>query len=224
MAITYNTKWLRPFKSKAYLLSSKKSCSFSIFNLKKEIPATKNEFRTGNAFLHLNCAKRKVFEPDYLDSAGLVPPAYPAINIQLKGYNFEVLESFQSFVHNMAENIGIDVYEAWATPASTWNAYTYAEESTVVQDTYKLDLYERNIQIVNVQTTDLPVLIDIVRKTLPEGVRLSIHEHNNEHSEARYIPDPFIDGLRTELHELHSKKQSEIDKAIADKAAKGKLK
>ena len=110
---------------------------------------------------------------------------------------------------------------------------------------------------MNVQTTDLPVLIDIVRKTLPEGVRLSIHEHNNEHSEARYgilcfkynlkckfskklekrksdlckyefysryIPDPFIDGLRTELHELHSKKQSEIDKAIAEKAAKGKLK
>ena len=67
----------------------------------------------------------------------------------MKGYNFEVLESFQSFVHNMAENIGIDVSEAWATPASTWNAYTYAEESTVVKDTYTLDLYERNIQIGN---------------------------------------------------------------------------
>ena len=68
-------------------------------------------------------------------------------SLQLKGYNFEILESFQSFVHNMAENIGIDVQDAWATPASTWNAFTYAEESTVVQDTYKLDLYERNIHI-----------------------------------------------------------------------------
>ena len=47
----------------------------------------------------------------------------------------------------MAENIGIDVAEAWATPATTWQAFTYAEESTVVQDTYQLDLYERNIQI-----------------------------------------------------------------------------
>ena len=45
------------------------------------------------------------------------------------------------------ENIGIDVAEAWATPATTWQAFTYAEESTVVQDTYQLDLYERNIQI-----------------------------------------------------------------------------
>ena len=67
--------------------------------------------------------------------------------MQIKGYNFEILESFQSFIHNMAENIGIDVAEAWATPATTWQAFTYAEESTVVQDTYQLDLYERNIQI-----------------------------------------------------------------------------
>ena len=120
----------------------------------------------------------------------------------------------------MAENIGIDVAEAWATPATTWQAFTYAEESTVVQDTYQLDLYERNIQIgiiysnvqlhlvkiikapfwhlsiflnwtqhfliaVNVQTVDLPILIDIIRKTLPEGVQLSIHENKDENQEAR---------------------------------------
>ena len=36
-----------------------------------------------NSFLHLNTPKYKVFEPDYLDSAGLVPPTYPPINIQV---------------------------------------------------------------------------------------------------------------------------------------------
>ena len=43
-----------------------------------------------------------------------------------------------------------------------------------------------DLLVVNTQTTDLPVLIDIIRKTLPEGVQLSIHEHDNSHSEARY--------------------------------------
>ena len=38
----------------------------------------------------------------------------------------------------------------------------------------------------------------------------------------RFISDPFIDGLRTELHELESKKQEAIDKAIEEKTAKGK--
>ena len=41
--------------------------------------------------------------------------------------------------------------------------------------------------LVDVQTTDLPVLIDIIRKTLPEGVELSVHEHKEEHREARYV-------------------------------------
>ena len=112
--------------------------------------------------------------------------------------------------------MGLDVSDAWATPATSWNAYTYDAESTIVKETYKLHLYERNIQIgmklfwltyrerrqrsywwficfiythtcflVNVQTTELPVLIDIVRKTLPEGVTLSIHEHTAKHKEAR---------------------------------------
>ena len=39
---------------------------------------------------------------------------------------------------------------------------------------------------VNVQTIDLPILIDIIRKTLPEGVQLSIHENKDENQEARY--------------------------------------
>ena len=65
----------------------------------------------------------------------------------MKGYDFEILESFQSYIHNLAENMGLDVSDAWATPATSWNAYTYDAESTIVKETYKLHLYERNIQI-----------------------------------------------------------------------------
>ena len=43
--------------------------------------------------------------------------------------------------------MGLDVSDAWATPATSWNAYTYDAESTIVKETYKLHLYERNIQI-----------------------------------------------------------------------------
>ena len=40
----------------------------------------------------------------------------------------------------------------------------------------------------------------------------------------RYIPDPFIDTLKSEIKELTTKKQERIDEALAEKAAKGKLK
>merc|ERR1711862_379809 len=45
--------------------------------------------------------KHKFFEPDYLDLTSHLPDVYPLVNIQLKGYNFDILESYQSFVHNL---------------------------------------------------------------------------------------------------------------------------
>ena len=40
----------------------------------------------------------------------------------------------------------------------------------------------------------------------------------------RFIPDPFIEALQTELNEIESKKQENIAKSLAERAAKGKLK
>ena len=38
----------------------------------------------------------------------------------------------------------------------------------------------------------------------------------------RFIADPFIDGIRSELDVLEKKKQEQMDKSLAEKAAKGK--
>ena len=38
------------------------------------------------------------------------------------------------------------------------------------------------------RSIDAPILIDILRRTLPEGVELNVHQHQDEHYEARYIP------------------------------------
>ena len=65
------------------------------------------------------------FEPEYLDSSGPVIPTYPPINIQIKGYNFDILESTQSYIHNLAENMGINVEKSWATPSKTYQMTTF---------------------------------------------------------------------------------------------------
>ena len=52
------------------------------------------------------------------------------------------------------------------------------------------------------RSIDAPILIDILRRTIPEGVELSVHKHEEEHYEARFIPDPFISGIRQELSEM----------------------
>lgn len=50
-----------------------------------------------------------VYEPEYLDCLKPDIPEYEEVNVQIKGYDFAVLESFQKFVHVTAENMSIEV-------------------------------------------------------------------------------------------------------------------
>jgi len=173
--------------------------------------------------LHTSRPSLKTFEPDYLDAAGPQVPVYPPINIQVKGYNFDVLESLQSWIHNLAENMGIEVEDAWATPAKTYTMTTFMEGGIRPKDNYDVILYERNVQVVGLRSVEAPLLVDSVRRALPEGVTLSLHEHVVEMAEERWIADPFIDSLRTELATSEEEKATEKAKkdATADaKAAK----
>jgi len=154
---------------------------------------------------------RKTFEPDYLDSAGPVIPTYPPLNVQIKGYDFDILESFQSLVHNVAENMGINVEDCWVTPPRTYNVSTFHEGGTRVRDVNNIIHYERNVQLVGLRSVDAPILLDIIRTCLPEGVDLSVHPHEQHHYEERWIPDPFIDGIRKELREDEESKSKEIE-------------
>jgi len=40
-------------------------------------------------------------------------PLYNTLNIQLKGYDFPVLESYQGFVHHIAEVMGVEVADGY---------------------------------------------------------------------------------------------------------------
>lgn len=75
-------------------------------------------------------------------------------------------------------------------------------------------------QLENCRTTDLQILADVLRKTCPEGVKMSVHEHNEDHFEARYIPDPFITTLRSEMKEFEEKRLKAIEEKDAKEAAK----
>merc|ERR1712029_146280 len=170
--------------------------------------------------IHTGSHRRKLFEPDYLDEAGLTPPKYEALNIQIKGHNHEVLENHQGYIHRLAENLGIEVSESWATACESFSASVYAPQSTKVNSTFNLNVFERNVQVVDVLSTELPVLLDVLRKTLPEGVSLSVHKHSNEHYEARYIPDPLIQGVTQELEEIEAARAEAIAIKRAERDAK----
>jgi hypothetical protein len=102
---------------------------------------------------------------------------------------------------------------SWATPPRSYDVKTFQVGGTIVKGSYQIDLYERNVQITQVTTLDLPILLSVIRQTLPEGVRLSVHEHLEEHYEARYIPDPFLEGIKKEMGDYHEKMADYYDES-----------
>lgn len=61
----------------------------------------------------------KFYDPPYL--ARDAPfPAYPELNINLKGYDFTVLESYHNFIARLCRALDVDVKDIYAMPARTY--------------------------------------------------------------------------------------------------------
>lgn len=93
-----------------------------------------SNFRTSQISLR---TKSNLFEPDYLAvSLNLVQyessshcvvgqlikfvylqeltpkyPVYPCVNLQVKGYDFAILESYQRFLHRTADSLDLDILD-----------------------------------------------------------------------------------------------------------------
>ncbi|XP_059473652.1 uncharacterized protein LOC132195574 [Neocloeon triangulifer] len=143
-----------------------------------------------------------LWEPEYLEAMKSKIPLYDAVNIQLKGYDYPVLESYQKLLHNLLSNMDLDVEDCWATPPKKLKINTFKPNSSVVDKEFKLNIYERNVQIVDVPATIYPILLSALTSSVPEGVTVSVHEHEPDHEEIRYIPDLELKDLKDQLHVL----------------------
>ncbi|KAG0710573.1 39S ribosomal protein L48, mitochondrial [Chionoecetes opilio] len=135
-------------------------------------------------------------------AAGPEVPDYDAVNVQIKGYDFTVLEHYGKWIHSTAVHMGIDVEDCWATPCAKLHIQTFKPRSIKLQADYHLQVYERNIQLADLPSITAPVFLEVIQAGLPEGVELSMHEHEPEHSEIRYIPDLELRTLHNQLDEL----------------------
>ncbi|XP_066146172.1 large ribosomal subunit protein mL48 [Euwallacea fornicatus] len=143
-----------------------------------------------------------LYEPDYLEGMKSKIPLYDTLNIQLRGYDFPVLESYQKYLHNIIKNMDIEVEDAWACPAQDLQVSTYKPQSEIVNAQYKLQLFNRTIQITDLTTLQLPILFRVIEATLPVGVTMNVVNHEEFHEEERYVPDSELNKLKDELEQM----------------------
>ncbi|KAL4702279.1 hypothetical protein ACJJTC_018593 [Scirpophaga incertulas] len=129
---------------------------------------------------HITRFKSDLYEPDYLISMEPDEPVYDCLNLQLKGYDFTLLEACQSQIHRYAEVMGIQVDECWATPAQQIKVQRFKPGGTVVDSEYLLNVYERNIQVVDVPAFAM----------------------GDAAPETRYVPDNQLKELQHQLEEM----------------------
>ncbi|KAI4488770.1 hypothetical protein M0802_011280 [Mischocyttarus mexicanus] len=163
-------------------------------------------FRSGILANNILCRKSSLYEPDYLEALKPKVPIYPILNIQITGYIYPVLQSYQSFIHRVAKIMDIDVDDSWALPAKELKIQRYKPRSTVVVAEYNLNIYERNIQLADITASQCPSLIRILETALPEGVNLNVTIFDPSIESKRYIPDKDLLELKTVLKELVEKK------------------
>ncbi|KAK6640203.1 hypothetical protein RUM44_011889 [Polyplax serrata] len=148
-----------------------------------------------------------LWEPDYLIMAKTKTPEYDLINFHMKGYDFAVLENYQSLIHKIAGLMGIDVENAWASPHQDLKVQRFIPNSAKVDSEYNLKMYERTLQVIDAKSNIMSLFIEAVMTTCPPGVKVSINEHTTEIEENRYVPDYEVIELQKQWENLNAPKK-----------------
>ncbi|XP_018376176.1 PREDICTED: uncharacterized protein LOC108769621 isoform X1 [Trachymyrmex cornetzi] len=146
-----------------------------------------------------------LYEPDYLETGKSKFPLLPTINIQIKGYDYPVLERYQSFIHKLADVVQIDIDNGWPLPPQEFKIQKYKTGTTTIVSEYYLKIYERNIQMSEVSSIKCSVLIRALEAALPQGVTLNINIYDPALEEKRYVPDKELIDLKLSLDTLKNK-------------------
>ncbi|XP_043223468.1 39S ribosomal protein L48, mitochondrial-like isoform X2 [Amphibalanus amphitrite] len=141
-------------------------------------------------------------EPQYLTPSEPMVPVYDLLNIRLQAYDFAVLEHYAKWVHRMLRAVDVDVEDCWATPHTSARVTRLKPNTAIVETSYDLNLYERNVQLRDLPTTMAPVVIDLLQHSTPPGVQACLQRHKSEYDEVRYVPDLQLKELKQQLAEV----------------------
>lgn len=129
-------------------------------------------------------------------------PVYNALNIEITGYDFPILENYQKFVHDACETFDMSVSDCWALPPKIENITRFKPNSSVVEANYTLKTYKRIVQIEQVKAHQVPLLVRVIQAGLPEGVKFSLMEHTELQEQDRYVPDKELLQLKQDLDDI----------------------
>ena len=163
----------------------------------------------------VNTDEFKFYDPPYINREAAFPN-YELLNVNLKGYDYSVLDNFYKFVEKLCDSLKVTVVEAYPMPARNYKIKTYQPFSSNLDKEYKLNYYHRVVRIQHLKSTLAPLLFETIQLNLPEGVQLNVKVPTADEDEFRYVPDIELNELKQQLNEM-TKKPNEEAAAAAKK-------
>ncbi|XP_070578957.1 large ribosomal subunit protein mL48-like [Ptychodera flava] len=113
---------------------------------------------------------------------------YPTLNVRVTGHDCTVVEHYAQYLHNMAQNLDIEVSDSYALPTKTVVIQTLQRPGAIKKPRdFTLKTYERVVQVNDLVSTKAPVFLELLQLNMPQGVKVKVQEHTEEHYEDRFI-------------------------------------
>ncbi|XP_008850938.1 39S ribosomal protein L48, mitochondrial [Nannospalax galili] len=125
---------------------------------------------------------------------------YGVLNIHLTAYDMTQAESYAQYVHNLCNQLSIQVEESYAMPTKTMEVMRLPDQGSKMILDSVLTTHERVVQISGLSATFAEIFLEILQSNLPEGVRLSVREHTEEDFKGRFKARPELEELLAKLN------------------------
>lgn len=146
--------------------------------------------------------RKKVYEPNYLHLFKPEIPPYNPLNLKIKGFDYVVLERLQKLLHAYFKVLNLNVADGYALRAESWKVSRFVTNSSKVEAEFQLKEYQRVLQLNDLPSAKLGIVIEIVQALIPPGVTCTITERTEADEKDRFIPDFELLALQKQLDEL----------------------
>lgn len=199
------------FLQKSFLATSSQANQPTSLNTKRQLSVKLSSFLTKHTALYakkkeiIDYDGQKFYDPPYINKEPPFPN-YELVNINIRGYDYAVLDTYFRYIERLCMNFKIDVTEAYAMPCRNYKIKTYQPFSSTLDKEYKLSHYHRIVRIESLQSTLAPLLFEAIEMNLPEGVQMNVNVPTEEDDEFRYVPDIELNELKQKLDGAKTKR------------------
>lgn len=127
--------------------------------------------------------------------------AYGTLNVKVSGYDMTLVEHYSQYIHNLCNRLRIKVSECYALPTKSTEVLLMQEQGTKMYADAILKTHQRVVQLSSPDASLCSVLMEVLLKSQPEGVQLSVNEHTQADFQVRFKGRPELEGLLAQMNQ-----------------------